>query len=278
MFKKIAIVGVGLIGGSIGLAVRKNRLAKEVVGIGRRKSSIEKAIQAKAINKGTLDFRKGVSDADLVIIAAPVDKVMLKIKEAAVYGKKGVVVIDVNSAKESVVDYADSIMPKDKYFVGTHPLAGLEESGISFAVEGLFNDTVSVITPTKHTNKKAAARVKSFWKSLGAEIKVFSPKEHDKVVANISHLPHILAYSLCNAVSSSDLRIAGSGFKDMTRIAKSDPYMWLNIFLQNSENVLNSIRVFESNLSSLKSYIRSKKKGPLFRRLYAAQQKRNKVE
>jgi len=113
-----------------------------------------------------------------------------------------------------------------------------------------------------------------FWRSLGAKVKVFSPKVHDEAVANISHLPHLLSYSLCNAVSPRDLKLAGSGFKDTTRIAKSDPQMWLSIFFQNRKNLLSSIRAFEENLSLLKSYIKTNKKAPLLKRLSTAQKKR----
>lgn len=278
MFKKIAIVGVGLIGGSIGIAVRKKKLAKEVIGIGRRRSSIRKAISKKAINKGSIGFKEGVFGADLIIIATPVDKVMTKIKEVARYAKKGAIIIDVNSAKRKVVDYADRIMPKDKFFVGTHPLAGLEQSGVLFAAGDLFNGTVCVITPTRHTNGAALRKVKAFWRSLGAQIRVFDPEAHDRIVASISHLPHVLSYNLCNTVSVRELSVAGSGFKDTTRIAKSDPRMWLNIFLQNSQNILSSIKSFEDNLSLLKSYIRKKDKGPLSKRLFAAQKKRKSLE
>lgn len=260
------------------MAARRKKLAKEVVGVGRRRSSLRKAIAQKAIDRGGLSLKQGIRGADLIIIATPVDKVIAKIKESAIYAKKGAIIIDVNSAKETVVDYADRIMPGDIFFVGTHPIAGLEESGVLFAKGGLFEDTLCVITPTRYTGREAFRKVRAFWRSLGARIKVFDPKTHDKVVAEISHLPHILSYSLCNTVSAKELKAAGSGFKDTTRIARSDPNMWLEIFIQNDRNILNSIKKFEDNLSLLKSYIRKKSRGPLLKRLCTAQRKRNSLE
>ena len=277
MFKKISIIGVGLIGGSIGMAARKKRLASEIIGIGRRASSIKKAINKKAIDKGTLDIKKGLKDADLIIIATPVDKVMPKIKEVIKHVKQGAIIIDVNSAKERVVEFADKIMPKGIFFVGTHPIAGSEESGILPARGSLFEDTICAITPTKRTNKIALNKVMKIWKSLGAHIVLLSPKEHDKAIANISHLPHILSYSLCNTASSKDLSVAGSGFKDTTRIAKSNPAMWADIFIQNKKAILTSIEHFQKELLSLKADIRKGKRKELKGKLDAAKRKRDNI-
>jgi len=277
MFKKIAIIGVGLIGGSIGLAVKEKKLAKEVIGIGRRRSSIRNALKKGAVDRATLDLREGVKEADLIIVATSVDKVMTKIKEAAPCAKAKAIIIDVNGTKKNVVEYADKIMPKRICFVGTHPLAGLDQSGVLFADSRLFDNTVCIITPTRHTNKTALRKIIRFWERLSARVKILSPQAHDIVVARVSHLPHILSYNLCSIISSKDIKMAGSGFKDTTRIAKSNPDMWADIFLQNRSNLLRSIDDFERSLKVLKSYIIRNKKEQLLKRLAIAKGKRESI-
>lgn len=277
MFKKIAIVGVGLIGGSIGLAAKKNKLAGEVYGIGRRRSSIAKALRKGAIDKGTLSIQEGLKDADLIIIATPVGRVKQKIKECAIYAKEGAIIIDVNSTKVDILEYADKVIEKPKSFIGTHPLAGSEESGVSSASAALFKGSVCVVTPTRHTNRKALAAMKRFWKGLGARIETLSPKEHDRAVAKISHLPHMLSYCLANSVSFRDMKIAGSGFKDTTRIAKSLPNMWSEIFIQNRVSLLASANDFEKNFRQLKSDIKNKRRKGIFKKLDAAKRKRDTI-
>jgi len=277
MFKKVAIVGVGLIGGSIGLALKKRGLAKEVVGIGRRRISIKKALAKRSIGRGTLDIGNGTKEADLIIVATPVDRVIFKIEEVAACAKKGSVIIDVNSTKGKVVRFADKIMPKGIWFVGTHPIAGSEGSSVLHASADLFEEAVCIVTPTRDTNKQALDRVKRFWRSLGAEVRVFSPSQHDRIVANISHLPHALSYSLCNSVGVSDLKVSGTGFRDTTRIAKSNPKMWADIFLQNGPDLLRSIESFQKQLKLIKDDIRQKRADRLLLRLGRAKNKRESI-
>jgi prephenate dehydrogenase len=277
-FSKIAIVGVGLIGGSIGLAVRTRRLCPRVVGIGRRRLSLDKAIQKSAIDKATLDMQEGLADADLIIIATPVDKVKEKIVEAARYAKKGAIIIDVNSTKQDIVKIAQENIEKGVFFVGTHPIAGSERSGVASSEPELFNDTVCIITPTRYTDKQALAKIELFWKALGAKVIFMSAKAHDGIVAKISHLPHILAYALCNTVSSDELHAAGSGFKDTTRIAKSRSEMWEDIFIQNQPSVLKAIDLFENKLKNLKQDIAKRDRISLGRRLRRAMKKRSSID
>jgi len=275
MFERIAIIGVGLIGGSIGLAVRKNKLASKVIGIGRRKVSIDRAIRRSAIDAGTLNLKQGIKGADLIIIATPVDKVEVKIAEVAKYAQKGVIVIDVNSTKQRIVNSAEKCLPKDIFFVGTHPMAGSEQAGVFSSDAELFRGSICIMTPTSRTDKKVLKKVKSFWKNIGAEIKIMSPKLHDDIVAAISHLPHILAYALCNTVSSKELKMAGTGFKDVTRIARSNPRMWEEIFIQNQKSLLRSITVFQKNLDVFKDDIIKKRRTSLSKKLTLAKRKRD---
>ena len=278
MFNKIAIVGVGLIGGSIGLAIRTRRLCPKVVGIGRRQMSLDKAIQKSAIDKGTLNIEESIKDADLIIISTPVNKVKEKIIQASKYAKKGAIIIDVNSTKQDIVYAANRCLPKDIYFVGTHPMAGSERSGISSSTAELFNDTICLITPERATNKEALKKIEIFWQSLGAEVVLMSAKAHDAMVSKISHLPHLLAYALCNTVSKKELAIAGSGFRDTTRIAKSSPAMWEEIFIQNKKSLLKAIRFFERNLRLLETDIIHGKKLALGLKLKRAMKKREALD
>jgi prephenate dehydrogenase len=273
IFKKIAIVGVGLIGGSIGLAIRTRRLSLKVIGIGRRKASLDRAIQKSAIDKATLEMEEGIKDADLVIIATPVNTVREKILEAAGYAKPGSVIIDVNSTKQNIVGISQKL-PEGVYFIGTHPMAGSEKSGILSSSPELFDNTICIITPTAGTDKKVLEKIRMFWESLGARVCFMSPKAHDVMVAKASHLPHILAYALCNTLSEKELNVTGSGFKDVTRIAKSSPQMWEEIFIGNKSSVLKAIALFEKNLDILKYDIAKNKRLSLRRRLKNAMEKR----
>jgi prephenate dehydrogenase len=277
MFKKIAIIGVGLIGGSIGLVARKKGLASETIGVFRRQVSLKNALKMKAVDKGTMDIQEAVSGADLIVVSTPVNKVKQKIREAANRAKKSAIIIDVNSVKEDVVRYADKIMPAGVYFVGTHPVAGSEETGVLSANADMFRDSVCIITPTRHTAKPALKKVIRFWAKLGSKVKVSSPASHDKVTANISHLPHLLAYSICHAVPIEDMKSSGPGMKDTTRIAKSNPRMWAEIFLENKHHLLKSIECFQRDITSLKKDIRGSNKKALLAKLASAQRKRNSI-
>jgi len=278
MFKKIAIIGVGLIGGSIGLAVKKHKLAIEVIGIGRRKISIKKALDRRAIDKGSLSIKEGLGGADLIIIATPVNRVIPKLKEAIASAKEGAILIDVNSTKNNIVTYADkAIKGKNVLFVGTHPMAGSDQAGVTYADKDLFENSVCIMTSTKNTNSRAFNKIKRFWSRLGARIVLMSPTQHDQAVSNISHLPHIISYALSHAVPTEDLRIAGTGFKDTTRIAKSNPDMWSDIFMDNKNSLLKSISAFKKTLSELESDIKKNKRSQLTKKLASAKTKRDSL-
>lgn len=280
MFNKISIVGVGLIGGSIGLVCRKKKLAKQIVGIGRRKSSINKALKAKTIHEGTLNLKQGVKDSDLIIVSTPVAIVIKKIKECIKNTNKNTIIIDVTSIKEPIVSQIDKLVKLKEHisFVGTHPMAGSEERGVLVARPDLFEDSVCIITPSKNTNKKALKKVNRFWKLLGARIVMISPKDHDVAVACISHLPHLIAFSLCASIPKDLIKLSGSGFKDMTRIAKSDPGMWSDIFRLNKANIIKSKALFDKHIKLFQSDIAKSKNTNLLKRLRIARQKRESLD
>lgn len=246
-FNKITIIGVGLIGGSIGLAIKKKRLAKEVVGVFRRELTLHKALKRKAVDKGARSIQEGVTGADMVIIATPVLAIPAMAKEAARYAKKGAIITDAGSTKRWIIDKVEKEIGRanSAYFVGSHPMAGSEHAGVEYAKADLFEGSPCIVTKTKKTDKKALAKIVGFWKALGARVEVMSPEDHDKNVAFISHLPHIIAFSLAGSVPEETLAYGAEGFKDTTRVALSEPSLWADIFLSNREAILRSGRQFE---------------------------------
>ncbi|MBU0533544.1 MAG: prephenate dehydrogenase/arogenate dehydrogenase family protein, partial [Candidatus Omnitrophica bacterium] len=201
MFNKIAIIGVGLIGGSIGLAAKKKKLTSKVIGIGRSELSLKKALKKKAVDEISLDKSK-VKDADLVIIATPVGKIVSLVKELIPYLKKGTIITDVGSTKREIMDDIHKFLPQGISFMGGHPLAGSEKNGVEFADSNLFEKSICFLIPYNNQNAtKSFKKLKSFWKKLGANTIIISAEEHDFLMAGISHLPHIIAVALVNSMS-----------------------------------------------------------------------------
>lgn len=252
-FNRITIIGVGLIGGSIGLAVKKKRLAKEVIGVFRRRSTAERALRHNAVDKTAMTVRDGVKDADLIILATPVSSIPALCREAIKYAKKGAVITDVGSTKKWLVDRVEKMARKNKavLFVGSHPMAGSEHTGVEFAKPGLLKDSPCIVTKTSGTNKNALTAVVNFWKALGAKVSVMTPENHDRSISQVSHLPHLVAFGLAGAVSAKDLVYAAEGFKDTTRVASSDATLWADIFLSNKKEVLRSARMFEKQYKKI---------------------------
>jgi len=246
-FKKIAIIGVGLIGGSIGLAAKKRHVAKEIIGVFRHTTTLKRALKAKAVNKAAMSIREGVKGADLIIVASPVHSIPALIKEAARYAKKGAIITDAGSTKSWIVNNIKRTLKNSRrvYFVGSHPMAGSEHTGVEYAKADLLMNTPCIVTKDAKTDSAALKKVINFWASLGAKVKVMTPKAHDRSVSLISHLPHIIAFGLVGAVPEKELQYAAEGFKDTTRIASSDPKLWADIFLTNNKEVVKAGRLFE---------------------------------
>ena len=258
MFKKIAIVGVGLIGGSIGLAVKKRKLAKEVIGVTRRESSRRKALKRKAVDKATLNLREAVKDADLVIIAAPVGKITGLAGASVKFMKKGAILTDVGSTKKHIVRKIEKFANKKVHFIGTHPMAGSEKTGVENATSLIFDKATLIITKTKNTDKKALARLKKFWENLGCRTFVLSPEKHDMHASLASYLPHVVSFALSASQTEDSLKFVAASFKDITRVSSSDPELWKDIFLSAGPSVLKSIKVFSKSLKALEKAIRKK--------------------
>jgi len=251
MFKKVTIIGVGLIGGSIGLALKRKRLAKVVCGVGRRRSSINRAIKKGAIDKGFLNLEAGIKDADLIIIATPVGMIKKYIAKIAKAAKAPCIITDAGSTKSEIVSLAQKALPAHLKFVGAHPLAGSEKRGPEHSHAGLFKSSVVILTKTPKTNLSALRKVQRIWQAVGARCGVMSPARHDKIVAAISHLPHIVACALVNSAGEDALKFAASGFRDTTRIASSDAMLWRDIILTNRRPVLAALAQFQRSLRKM---------------------------
>ena len=260
IFKKIAIVGVGLIGGSIGLAAKRKKLAGEIVGVCRRKSSLQKALKLKAVDNATLNFKKGVAGADLVIIATSVNKIVKLAEKSIKFMKKGAILADVGSAKEHIVRKIEKLAGKKVNFIGTHPMAGSEKSGVENASGDIFDGAPLVITKTRNTNKKSITSLKKFWESLGCRVFVLAPKRHDKEISLISYLPHVVSSAIAVSQVKPCLRLAAGSLKSTTRVSSSDPELWRDIFLLTRDPLLKSIKKFLRNLKTLEKAIRRKDK------------------
>lgn len=247
LFNKVTIIGVGLMGGSIGLAIRKRRLAGEVMGVFRHLSTLKRATRCKVIDRGTMNLKAGVKGAGLIIIAAPVFSIPALFNEVIKYVKLGTIVTDVGSTKSWIVNRIGEMSGPSPsvFFVGSHPMAGSEHAGVEFAKDDLLQGSPCIVTRTVRTDKRALNKVVKFWRALGAKVEVMSPEAHDRSVALISHLPHIVAFSLAGAVPAKELVYAAEGFKDTTRVASSDPLIWADIFLTNKKEIIRSCRIFE---------------------------------
>jgi len=283
LFNKVTIVGVGLIGGSLGLAIKKNKLANQVVGIGHRKTSIQKAIKKKAIDQGSLSLPSGTKQADLVILATPVGLIIKFLKELACCLKPGAIVIDVGSSKEEIVKIAEKNLSRENPFIGCHPMAGSEKRGIDIARKDLFDNAVCIITPTKRSDPGALKKIKIFWKNLGSRIEVISPARHDSLIATVSHLPHLVSTGLVlkleqeNQKKSSWLKVIGPGFKDTTRIAASPPAIWQDICFSNRGNIIKDISDLRVILKRLENCLKKNQRKDFLKLLNKAKNSREKI-
>lgn len=252
----VAIIGVGLIGGSIGLALRQRGLAERVIGVGRRQSSLRTARRIGAVTNTTVDLAKGVADAELVVVCSPVAKIVEHVRQSAEACPDGSLITDAGSTKQAIVESLDGCLPRGCRFLGSHPVAGSEKSGAAHASPDLFEGRVTILTPTKNTRAEDFDLLTQFWSSLGSVVLQMPAEEHDRALALTSHLPHALAAALTACQTEAYFRFAGTGLLDTTRVAGGDPELWSQIFIQNRENVLSAIETFTTELNSLREALR----------------------
>lgn len=281
MIKKLVIFGVGLIGGSLALALREANYCQQIVGCGRSAESLQKAIDLGVIDSYSLDPQTAVRDADMVLLAVPMgamQAVLEQIKDAL---PKNCILTDAGSTKGSIVEQVRAVMGESyTQFVPGHPVAGREKSGVEAAVVDLYQGRRVILTPTPSTNPQALATVAAMWEVTGALVEQMPVAMHDQVLAATSHLPHVLAFSLVDTLLNMPqqediLRYAAGGFRDFTRIASSDPVMWRDICLYNGDAILEMIQALQTNLGEFAALIREQDGEALHQRMSKAKQARD---
>ncbi|SNZ12098.1 prephenate dehydrogenase [Hydrogenobacter hydrogenophilus] len=282
MFKRLCVIGVGFMGGSFALAFRESFPNCEILGIDINPYAIDKAIQLGVIDKGSVQMNNLLLfKPDLIMLATPVGTFESIAKELSSLDLKDSLITDLGSVKGRLVYMLEEYLGEN--FVGGHPIAGTEKSGVENSNKDLFKGKRCILTPTQRTSPKALEKIKNMWVSLGALVEEMDPFLHDYVFGAVSHLPHAVAFALIDAIKnlskdSVDLfKYPGGGFKDFTRIAGSDPIMWRDIFLENRENVLKAIEAFEMSLKNLKELIKSGNLQELTDYLLSAKNCREKI-
>jgi prephenate dehydrogenase len=248
----LTIVGVGLIGGSIGLAARRRGLAGRVIGAGRQAATLERARELGAIDHACLDLVDAVRRADLAVFCTPVNLIAEQVLAAAPGCARGTLLTDAGSTKGDIVRALDGKLPPGVAFVGSHPLAGSEKRGPEHADADLFQGRVTVVTPGPHTDRAAVERTVAFWQALDSRVVCMTPEEHDRALAMTSHLPHLLASALAGILPPELRELAATGFRDTTRIAAGEPSLWTAIFAQNRAAIIEALGELQSQLVEFK--------------------------
>ena len=278
MFRKAVILGTGMIGGSIALALKKHGLAAQVIGTSRQEASIKTAVDMKIIDEGTTDPRKAIQGADLVILAAPVKVILANIEDISKHLRRGCVVTDVGSSKAAIVDAAEKHFPPHVLFVGSHPMAGSEKSGVAHANVDLFKGATCIMTPTAKTNRAARDKVKQLWTLLGANVKIMEPLQHDEALAYVSHLPHMMAFALVRAIPEDFLAYGAAGLTDTTRVAGSSSQMWADVCASNYRHVVKSIDEAVKSLAEIRKAVVDRDEAALVQLFNQAKAKRELLE
>jgi len=272
--RNISVIGLGLLGGSIALAARQRLPGVQVIGYSHRASTRAKARDLGAATEIVDDLAAAVRTADLVILATPIFTFERYFTEISALIPAGCIVTDVGSTKLMPHQWAERRLDNRAHYVGSHPVAGSEQRGVEFARDDLFYQARCVLTATQTTDRTAVKSLKTFWSALGCSIQVMDPVEHDRIFANISHLPHVLAAGLVNASDGDDMKFAGKGFLDSTRIASGPATLWTDVLMANSENIADGVDRIVAELLKLQTAIRGNTREEIERLLAAAQEKR----
>ena len=241
MLPNLTIIGVGLLGGSVGLAVKHRASDCRIIGCAHREGSLIKAKSLGAIDDYTLEPAAAVAEADLVVLCTPVSQIEPWMTAIAPHLKAGAIVTDVGSTKAGIVAAGERTIAPPAFFVGSHPMAGGSRTGVDVARADLFEGATCIVTPTKRTKAKALATIESFWRLLGMRIVHHTPTEHDRLVALVSHLPHAGAAALVAVQEAASIDLHGRGFLDSTRIAAGDAGLWRDIFCDNRQHVKTAV-------------------------------------
>lgn len=274
IFDKVAILGVGLVGGSLGMGLRKKGLARRVVGWGRHAGKLRRAVALGAVDEGTRDLACAVRDADLVVLASPVSLIPALARRAAPHLRGSAIVTDVGSSKAWIARELGAAFSKKVSFVGAHPFAGSERTGVEAAAPDLFKGHPCFLVWHRSSDLKAMNKLRRMWEALDARVVEMGAAEHDRLVAGLSHLPHLAAAGLVLSARAEDLRLASTGFRDTTRIAGGDPALWRDILLSNRAEVLKSLERYARELSRFKRALKRRDAKELAARLSRAQRRR----
>ena len=277
MFNRVALIGIGLIGSSISHALRRGGLAREIVGHARSEATRATALKLGLVARAFATAREAAADADLVILCSPVGVYGAIAQEIAPHLAKGAIVTDVGSVKAAVVRDVAPHLPEGVHFVPGHPIAGTEYSGPESGFATLFDNRWCVLTPPPGTDDTATAKLKTLWEAMGSNVEIMTPEHHDMVLAITSHVPHLIAFNIVNTAAhlgrvtdSEVIKFSAGGFRDFTRIAASDPTMWRDVFLNNSEAVIEMLGRFTEDLLHLQRAIRYGDGETLFRQFEEA--------
>lgn len=279
----VAIIGVGLLGGSVGLALHARSLAGRIVGIGRNADRLRKAKKLGAVTEGTTNLAQGVKDADLVVVCTPIDDVVRQVRDVRQHCPIGAIITDVASTKTSIVTALDnhsaasSAKIAPAFFIGSHPIAGSDKTGVENSRADMFVDRAVVVTPQTGDPKPKVAAIEKLWKSLGARVFRMTPREHDEAVAAISHLPHAIASVLAAMTPAKYLPLVAGGWLDTTRVAAGDVDLWRQILLDNRLAVAQSMHEFTVGIQALRNALAKKDSDEVVRVLQAGKKNRDAV-
>ncbi|NLK42571.1 MAG: prephenate dehydrogenase/arogenate dehydrogenase family protein [Planctomycetes bacterium] len=276
-FKQISVIGLGLLGASVSLSIRRAMSGTRVVGHSHRESTRRKAAEQGIVDSVAETVQTCVEEADLVVLASPIRTFEGYFRQMAPYLKEGAVVTDVGSTKRIVHQWASRLLPKRVKFVGSHPIAGSEKQGLDFARDDLLPGAKCIMTQTQTTDPAAVAAVRLFWERLGCTVEVMSPAAHDRILAMVSHLPHITAASLVNANRLEDLYLAGTGFIDTSRVASGPANIWTDILLTNKQGCLRGISKLVVELERFYDALERGDEEQLQKLLEAARKKRERL-
>ncbi len=284
MFKKITIVGFGLIGSSIAREIKKHKLSKFVSACDISSKHLTEIKKLKLADEVTTNLKQSMIGSDLIIISTPLSaykEIFVTIKK---FANKNVLVTDVGSSKLEVVQMGEKILKNHAYFVPAHPIAGTEQSGPTAGFVNLFKNRWCIITPCKLTNQHSKNKIKKLWEIFGSNVTIMKPKNHDNTMAITSHIPHLIAYNIVGTAAklesktkSEVIKFSASGFRDFTRIASSDPTMWRDIMISNKKQILFMLKRFNQDLNNLKKAIEGNNKKKLFNTFRTTRNIRKKI-
>lgn len=272
--RQVSVIGLGLLGGSVSLAVRQRMPAIQVVGYSHRATTRRKAKTLGIATQVVGDLAAATATADLVILATPIFTFEQYFADLSAVVPPGCIVTDVGSTKLLPHQWAEQRLGSSARYVGSHPIAGSEQRGVEFARDDLFDTARCILTATPATDRTAMKLLKAFWSALGCSMRVMSPDEHDRVYANISHLPHVIAAGLVNASDDEDMKFAGKGFLDSTRISSGPASIWTDVLLANRENIAAGLDRTIAELSRLQAAIRDGQRDRITELLETARRKR----